>query len=152
MFTSFETGGRLEDVKGAQTIAALHALSDFYTSAWTKPRSHTEKIRQTIASVRARIAQLPREDAARQRGSCCLSISGWRAGKPARKWPERLTQFVRDYDGAEATLLMQVDLLMPDPRPILKQIGEPDKLAKNHPRTDAAVRTVITNSLSELAG
>ena len=134
----------LEAPDAAQTIAALRALSEtIYTFQHDQTRSYTETIRQTIASARARIALLPREDAARLAREM-LSIDQWLEGPQARqKWPERLTQFVRDYDGTEAALLTQVDLLMSDPRQILKQIGDLDQFAKDHPRTNAAAKALF---------
>jgi len=134
----------LEAPDSAQTIAALHALSEtIFTFQHDQTRSYTETIRQTIASARARIAQLPREDAARLAREILL-IDQWLEGRQAsQKWPERLTQFVRDYDGTEAAVLTQVDLLMSDPRQILKQIGDLDEFAKNHPGTNAAAKALF---------
>ena len=134
----------LEAPDGAQTIAALHALSEtIFTFQHDQTRSYTETIRQTIAPARARIAQLPREDAARLAREL-LVIDQWLEGRQAsQKWPERLTQFVRDYDGTEAALLTQVDLLMSDPRQMLKQIGDLDQFAKDHPGTNAAAKALF---------
>ena len=134
----------LEAPYSAQTIAALHALSEtIFTFQHDQTRSYTETIRQTIAPARARIAQLPREDAARLAREM-LSIDQWLEGRQAsQKWPERLTQFVRDYDGTEAALLTQVDLLMSDPRQMLKQISDLDQFAKDHPRTNAAAKALF---------
>ena len=131
----------LKAPNGAQTIAALHALREtIFTFQHDQTRSYMETIRQAIAPARARIAQLPREDAARLAREI-LFIDQWLDGRQAsQKWPERLTQFVRDYDGTEAALLTQVDLLMSDPRHISKQIGDLDQFAKDHPRTNAAAR------------
>lgn len=96
----------LEARDAAQTIAALHALSEtMYTFQHDQTRPYPDTIRQTIAPARARIAQLPREDAARLALEL-LSIDQLLEGAQAReKWPERLTKFVRDYDGTEAALL-----------------------------------------------
>ena len=134
----------LEAPDGAQTIAALHALSETsFTFQSDQTRSYTETIRQTIVPARARIAQLPREEAARLAREL-LSIDHWLEGPQAsQKWPERLTQFVRDYDGTEAALLTQVDLLMSDPRQMLKEIGDLDQFAKDHPRTNAAAKALF---------
>jgi hypothetical protein len=89
------------------------------------------------------MAQLPREDAARLAREL-LFIDQWLEGPQARQtWPERLTQFVRDYDGTEAALLTQVDVLMSDPRQMLKQIGDLDQFAKDHPRTNAAAKALF---------
>jgi tetratricopeptide (TPR) repeat protein len=128
----------------AQTIAALHTLSEtFSTFQRDQTRSYTETIRQTIALARARIAHLPREDAARLAREM-LAIDQWLAEVQARQqWPERLTQFVRDYDGTEAALLTQVDLLMLDPRQMLKQIDDLDQFARDHPRTNAAAKALF---------
>ena len=125
----------------AQTIAALHALSE---TIFTFPHDQSaEPIRQTIAPARARIAQLPREDAARLAREI-LIIDQWLEGQEAsRKWPERLTQFVRDYEGTEAALLTQVDLLMLDSRQILKQIDDLDQFARDHPRSNAAAKALF---------
>ena len=128
----------------AQTIAALHALSEtMFTFQHDQTRSYTETIRQTIASARSRIAQLPREDAARLAREI-LAIDLWLAGPQAGdKWPERLKQFVRDYDGTEAALLTEVDLLRSDAGQMLKQISDLDKFAKDHPRTNAAAKALF---------
>lgn len=134
----------LEAPDVAQTIAALHALSEtIHTFRQDQTRSYTETIRQTIAPARARIAQLPREDAARLAHEMLL-IDQWLDGPEARqKWPERLTQFVHDYDGTEAALLTQVDLLMLDARQMLKQIDDLDQFAKDHPGTTAAAKALF---------
>lgn len=134
----------LEGPDGAQAIAALRALSETtFTFQHDQTRSYTDTIRQTIASARARMAHLPREDAARLAREL-LSIDQWLEGPEAsQKWPERLTQFVRDYDGTEAALLTQVDLLMSDPRQMLKQIDDLDQFARDHPRTNAAAKALF---------
>jgi tetratricopeptide (TPR) repeat protein len=134
----------LEKPDVAQSIAVLRALSEtIFTFQHDQTRSYTETIRQTIAPARARIAHLPREDAARLAREL-LVIDQWLEGRQAnQKWPERLTQFVRDYEGTEAALLTQVDLLMSEPRQILKQIGDLDKFAKDHPRTNAAAKALF---------
>lgn len=134
----------LEAPDSAQTIAALHVLSEsMITFQHDQTRSYTETIRQTIASARRRVAQLPREDAARLAHEL-LSIDQWLEGPQARdKWPERQAQFVRDYDGTEAALLTQVDLLMSDSRALLKQIADLDQFAKDHPGTNAAAKALF---------
>jgi hypothetical protein len=79
------------------------------------------------------MTQLPREDAARVAREL-LSIDQWLDGSQAReKSAERWKQFVRDYDGTDAALLTQVDLLMSEPRQLLKQITDLDQFAKDHP-------------------
>ncbi len=135
----------VEAPDSAQTVAALHALSEtMFAFQHDQTRSYTETIRQTIAPARARIAQLPREDAARLAREL-LQIDLWLEERDAsQKWPERLTQFVRDYDGTEAALLAQVDLLMLDPRQMLKQIAELDQFAKDHPGTNAAAKALFS--------
>lgn len=134
----------LEAPDAAQTIAALHALGEtFHTFQQDQTRSYPETIRQTLAPARARLAQLPREDAARLAREL-LSIDQWLEGPQAsQKWPERLKQFVRDYDGTEAALLAQVDLLMLDPRQMQKQIADLDQFARDHPRTNAAAKALF---------
>src|SRR6185369_241443 len=88
----------LEAPDAAQSIAALHALSEtIYTFQYDQTRPYMETIRQTVASARARIAQLPREDAARLAREMLL-IDQWLEGPQVReKWPERLRQFAREY-------------------------------------------------------
>ncbi len=134
----------LEASDTAHTIAALHALSESsYTFQFDQTHSYTETIRQTIAPARARIAQLPREDAARLAREI-LFFDQWLEGPQAsQKWPERLTQFVRAYDGTDAALLTQVDLLMLDPRQLLKRISDLDQFARNHPGTNAAAKALF---------
>jgi len=133
----------LEAPYSAETIAALHALSEMtFSFEHDQTRSYTETIRQMIAFARARIAQLPREDAARLARELLL-IDQWLEGRQAsQKWPERLKQFVRDYDGTEAALLTQVDLLPSDPQQMLKQISDLDQFARDHPGTNAAAKAL----------
>lgn len=136
---------RILEARGvAQTIAALHALSEtMFTFQHDQTRSYTETIRQTIASSRARIAQLPREDAARLAREI-LSIDLWLDGPQAgNKWRERFKQFVRDYDGTEAALLTEVDLLRSEPGQMLKEISDLEQFAKDHPRTNAAAKALF---------
>jgi tetratricopeptide (TPR) repeat protein len=128
----------------ALTIAALHALSaTMYMFQEDQTRSYTEKIRQTIAPARARIAQLPREDAARLAREMLSVDQGLERGQASQKWPERLKEFVREYDGTEAALLTQVDLLIQEPRQILKEIGDLDQFAKDHAGTNAAAKALF---------
>jgi len=137
----------IEAPDAAPTIAALHALSEtLLTFQQDQTRSYTETIRQTLAPARARIAQLPREDAARLAREL-LSIDQWLEGQQAsQQWPERMKQFVRDYDGTEAALLTQVDLLMLNPAQLLKQIADLDQFAKDHPGTNAAAKALFEES------
>ena len=102
----------LEVADAEQTIAVMHALSEtVFQFQQDQTRSYPETIRQLIGPVRALVARLPREDAARlAREMLAIDASLERGKSPS--WTERLTQFVRDYDGTEAALLAQVDLLM----------------------------------------
>jgi hypothetical protein len=77
----------LEAPYSAETIAALHALSEMtFSFEHDQTRSYTETTRQTIAFARARIAQLPREDAARLARELLL-IDQWLEGRQAsQKW------------------------------------------------------------------
>jgi tetratricopeptide (TPR) repeat protein len=134
----------LEASDAAQTIAALHALSEtLYTFQHDQTRSYIETIRQTIAPARARIAQLPREDAARLAREMLSTDQSLERGQAGQNWPERLTQFVKDYDGTEAALLTQVELLTSDPRQMLKQISDLDRFARDHPGTNAAAKALF---------
>jgi tetratricopeptide (TPR) repeat protein len=133
----------LETADAAQTIAALHALSETgFHFQQDQTRSYAETIRQLMVPVRARIATLPREDAARLAREI-LSIDSSLDRTRGSNWSERLTQFVRDYDGTEAALLTQVDLLTSDPRQLLTRIEELDQFAKNHPGTNAGAKALF---------
>ncbi len=132
----------LEPADTAQTIAALHALTETMIHfQQDQTRSYPETIRQLIVPVRARIATLPREDAARLAREL-ISIDASLDRSRGTNWSERLAQFVRDYEGTEAALLTQVDLLSSDPRQMLKQIDELDQFARNHPGTTAGAKAL----------
>jgi tetratricopeptide (TPR) repeat protein len=126
-----------------QTIAAMHALSEkMFEFQQDQTRSDTETIRQLLGPARALLAKLSREDAARlAREMLAIDASLERRQSPS--WTERLTQFVRDYDGTEAALLTQVDLLMSDPRQMLKRIADLDQFARDHPGTNAGAKALF---------
>lgn len=133
----------LEAADGEQTIATMHALSEtMFRFQQDQTRSYTETIRQLIGPARALLNKLPREDAARlAREMLAIDASLERLQSPS--WTERLTQFVRDYDGTEAALLTQVDLLMGDPRQMLKRIADLDQFARDHPNTNAGAKALF---------
>ena len=133
----------LEVADAEQTIAVMHALSEtMFQFQQDQTRSYTETIRQLIGPARALLARLPREDAARlAREMLTIDASLERSQSPS--WTERLTQFVRDYDGTEAALLAQVDLLMSDPRQMLKRIADLEQFAKDHPGTNAGAKALF---------
>ncbi|MFY9618566.1 MAG: tetratricopeptide repeat protein [Pyrinomonadaceae bacterium] len=133
----------LEVADAEQTIAAMHALSEtVFQFQRDQTRSYTETIRQLIGPARALVARLPREDAARlAREMLTIDASLERGQSPS--WTDRLTQFVRDYDGTEAALLAQVDLLMSDPRQMLKRVADLDQFARNHPGTNAGAKALF---------
>jgi TolA-binding protein len=133
----------LENADALQTVAALnalqHALSDFQRDPI---RSYSDTIRQLVVPLRARIATLPREDAARLTW-VILSIDQWLGGRNVQDGNERRAQFFRDYDGTEAALLAEVDLLQSNPRQILQEIAELDQFAKAHPGTNAGAKALF---------
>ena len=133
----------LELADAEQTIAAVHALSEtLFQFQHDQTRSYTETIRQVIGPARALVARLPREDAARlAREMLTIDAALERNQSPSRT--ERLTQFARDYDGTEAALLAQVDLLMLDPRQILRRIADLEQFARNHPGTNAGAKALF---------
>ena len=132
-----------EAADAEQTIAAMHVLSEtMFQFQHDQTRPYTETIRQLIVPARALLAKLSREDAARlAREMLAVDASLERRQSPT--WTESLTQFVRDYDGTEAALLTQVDLLMSDPRQMLKRIADLDQFAKDHPGTNAGAKALF---------
>jgi len=133
----------LEAGNAEQTIAAMQALSEtMYQFQQDQTRSYTETIRQLIVPARALVARLSREDAARlARQLLAIDASLERGQSPS--WAERLTKFVRDYDGTDAALLAQVELLTLDPRQMLKRIADLDQFAKDHPGTNAGAKALF---------
>ncbi len=133
----------LEAADAEQTIAVMHALSEtLFQFRQDQTRSYIENIRQLIGPARALVARLPREDAARlAREMLTIDASLERSQSPS--WTERLNQFVRDYDGTEAALLAQVDLLMSDPRQMVKRIADLEQFAKKHPGTNAGAKALF---------
>src|ERR1700738_3111605 len=114
----------LQTADAQQTIAALHALNEtIFSFQQDGTRSYAETIRQLLEPARARSAQLPREDAARLAWEMVRIDAALDRGG-SQNWPERLAQFVRDYDGTEAALLTNVDVLMSNPRQLLKEIAD----------------------------
>jgi tetratricopeptide (TPR) repeat protein len=145
----------LESADVSQTIDALGALSGRMTfsaafSQGDQTRGYSETIRQLVAPVRARIASLPREDAARLAWAM-VGIDQRLDGRGSQGWSQRLTQFVRDYDGTEAALLAQVDLLGSNYGQLLKAIADLDQFAKDRPGTVAAAKALYQEG-SQLSG
>jgi tetratricopeptide (TPR) repeat protein len=133
----------LQNADAPQTIAALHAFSEtMFSFQQDGTRSYAETIGQVLEPARGRIAQLPREDAARIAWEL-LRIDAARDRGRNQNGPERLTQFLRDYAGTEAALLAQVDTLMSNPRQMLKEIADLDQFAKNHPGTNAGAKALF---------
>ena len=125
------------------TIAAMHVLSEtMFQFQQDQTRSYTETIRQLMVPARALLAKLSREDAARLAREM-LAVDASLERRQTSSWTESLTQFVRDYDGTEAALLTQVDLLMSDPRQMLKRIADLDQFAKDHPGTNAGAKALF---------
>jgi tetratricopeptide (TPR) repeat protein len=152
-FTRLANAGRFDDAllvlkriietsDTGQTIAALHALSEtMFQFQQDGTRSYVDTIRELILPVRARVTTLPHEDGARLARELIAIDASLERGR-GQNWTERLTQFVRDYDGTEAALLTQVDLLMSNPRQMLKQIDDLDQFAKEHPGTNAGAKAL----------
>jgi tetratricopeptide (TPR) repeat protein len=133
----------LQTADAQQTIAALHALNEtIFSFQQDGTRSYAETIRQLLEPARARSAQLPREDAARLAWELLRIDASLDRGR-SQNGPERLTQFLRDYDGSEAALLAQVDMLMLNPRQLLKEIADLDQFAKDNPGTNAGAKALF---------
>ena len=133
----------LEAADAEQTIAAMRALSEtMFQFQQDQTRSYTETIRQLIVPARALLAKLPREDAARLARQL-LAIDAALERRQSPSWAETLTKFVRDYDGTDAALLAQVDLLTLDPRQMLKRIDDLDQFARDHPGTNAGAKALF---------
>jgi tetratricopeptide (TPR) repeat protein len=128
----------LEAADAAQTIAALRALNNTITSfQFDQTRSYHDTIRNLVEPVRARVATLPREEAARL---------AWELLYVDRMFDRRggqVSQFIHDYSGTETALLAQVDLLMSNPGQILKEISELDQFARDHPGTNAGAKALF---------
>lgn len=133
----------LEAADAETTIATLRVLNErMFKFQQDQTRSYTETIRQLTVPARALLAKLPREDAARlARQLLVIEASLERRQSPI--WAEKLTQFVRDYDGTDAALLTQVDVLMSDPRQILKRIADLEQFAREHPGTNAGAKALF---------
>ena len=153
-FTRLVAAGRLDDAlllfkriveagDPEQTIAVMRALGEtMFQFQHDQTRSYTETIRQLIVPARALVARLPREDAARLARQL-ISIDASIDRLQNRNWTEALTRLVHDYDGTEAALLTQVDLLTSDPRQMLKRIADLEQFAREHPRTNAAAKALF---------
>ena len=128
----------LDAADTAQTIAVLRALNNTITSfQFDQTRLYHDTIRNLVEPVRARLATLPREDAARL---------AWELFYLDRMWDRRggqVSQFIHDYSGTEAALLAQVDLLMSNPGQILKEIADLDQFARDHPGTNAGAKALF---------
>src|SRR5689334_3595335 len=133
----------LETADARQTIAALHALSEtIFGFQQDGTRSYAETIRQLLEPARARIAQVPREDAARLAWELLRIDASLDRGR-SQNGPDRLTQFLREYDGTDAALLARVDTLMSNPRELLKEIADLEQFAKDHPGTNAGAKALF---------
>jgi tetratricopeptide (TPR) repeat protein len=133
----------LETADAEQTVAALHALTQTMIHfQMDQTRSYAETIRQLIAPARARVATLPREDAARVAWQLLL-IDGSLDRTRGQNRTDLVTPFLKDYDGTEAALLAQVDRLMSNPGQILKQIDDLEQFARDHPGTTAGAKALF---------
>jgi tetratricopeptide (TPR) repeat protein len=127
----------LDAADAAQTIAALRALNNTITSfQFDQTRSYHDTIRNLVEPVRARVAALPREDAAR------LAWELLYLDRMLDRRGGQVFQFIHDYGGTEAALLAQVDLLMSNPRQLLKEIADLDQFARDHPSTNAGAKAL----------
>jgi tetratricopeptide (TPR) repeat protein len=128
----------LEAADAAQTIAALRALNNTITSfQFDQTHSYHDSIRNLVEPVRARVATLPREEAAQ------LAWELFNLDRMFERRGGQVSQFAHDYSGTEAALLAQVDLLTSNPGQILKEIAELDQFARNHPGTNAGAKALF---------
>jgi tetratricopeptide (TPR) repeat protein len=127
----------LDTADAAQQIAALRALSttmlEFQRDG---TRSYADTIRKLVEPVRAHVATLPREDAAR------LAWELLYLDRTLDRRGGQVSEFIHDHSGTEAALLAQVDLLMSNPGQILKEIADLDQFARDHSGTNAGAKAL----------
>jgi outer membrane protein assembly factor BamD (BamD/ComL family) len=101
-------------------------------------RGHADALRQVVAQARAKLPELPREEAARAAGRL-LTIEGSLTRSRNRNWPEQLRAFVKEWAGTEAALLVEVDVIGTGGTSPAK-LDALDAFAREHPQTVAGAK------------
>ena len=105
-------------------------------------RARAETLRGILADARRRLPELPREEAARAE-RLFINLDGLFDNRGSEDdWRARLTRFIADYKGTEATLLAEVDLISSSR--VSQQMFEAlDAFISAHPSSVAAAKALF---------
>jgi hypothetical protein len=106
-----------------------------------RTKNYQEQLAALIEPARVRLAQLPREDAARAARALFDLEGDLRRGGPSASYEDRLQEFIREYPGSEAATIAQVDLI--DAGPVTPtQLARLAEYAETHPGTVAGAKAL----------
>ena len=124
-------------------IDAMVSLGEYYGALTEDPaRTYTDRVATIVVPVRARLAMLPREDAARlARALVRIDYEQAKATTTRPAWDLRMNQFVQEYRGTREALMAEVDL-------IEHRVELPGKIAaleefwRAHPASEAGAKAL----------
>lgn len=124
----------------ATVAAVLKALLDNLTPFRSDP-AMLNAARQAYEPARARLAGLPREQAAQLAWTLAL-LDQNSSGRGSQGWSDRLQAFVREYDGTEPSLLAQVDVITANLSDFQRVLADLDAFAAAHPASQAGAKAL----------
>ena len=132
----------LESASPASVVAALAVVGEFaFMFKMDQTRGHASALAAALAPIRGRLSSLAREDAAALARQL-LVIDGTLEQSAGPSWQERLSAFVKEYDGTETALVARADLIDDYRANLLQRIDALDAFARAHPRTIAGARAL----------
>jgi tetratricopeptide (TPR) repeat protein len=130
---------------------ALEQLGpEMYRVDMNQAHSYTAALQDLVAAARARLPELPREDAARA-AALLLGTEGWAVGNAG--FPDRRKRFMAEYAGTEAALSAHIgelgdDYRQEEIRAFSRHDGSTpstdalDQVVRDHPRSVVAARAL----------
>jgi tetratricopeptide (TPR) repeat protein len=121
-----------------RALALVPALVSTASMNGIRPRQDT--IREVVATVKPRLADLPREDAARV-ARALLTVDSHLTRRERGAWGQSLREFVQEWAGTQAALLTEVDVITADDL-TPASVDALEAFAREHPGTAAAAKAL----------
>ena len=121
-----------------RALELVPALVSTASMSGIRPRQDT--IREIVATVKPRLADLPREDAARV-ARALLTVDSRLTRRERGAWGQSLREFVKEWAGTEAALLTEVDVITADDLSPAS-VDALEAFAREHPGTAAAAKAL----------
>jgi tetratricopeptide (TPR) repeat protein len=102
---------------------------------------HAAAMRELMPSLKALVAQRPREEAA-QAARHLLSVESQLTRPASGVYAQRMQALLQEYAGTEAARLMEPDAIAERPEDIQKRLQALDAFAREHPGTAAAAKAL----------